>query len=44
MGKPYSLDLRERIVAHVKAGHSARCQSAANIEQVTAFNIDQFER
>jgi transposase len=24
MGKPYSLDLRERIVAHVEAGHSAR--------------------
>lgn len=24
MGKPYSLDLRERIVAYVAAGHSAR--------------------
>lgn len=24
MGKPYSLDLRERIVAYVEAGHSAR--------------------
>ncbi|MBS3980288.1 MAG: helix-turn-helix domain-containing protein, partial [Rhodobacteraceae bacterium] len=24
MGKPYSLDLRERIVAYVDAGHSAR--------------------
>jgi transposase len=24
MGKPYSLDLRERIVAHVEAGNSAR--------------------
>jgi len=24
MGKPYSLDLRERIVAYVLAGHSAR--------------------
>lgn len=24
MGKPYSLDLRERIVGYVEAGHSAR--------------------
>lgn len=24
MGKPYSVDLRERIVAYVEAGHSAR--------------------
>jgi transposase len=24
MGKPYSLDLRERIVAYIEAGHSAR--------------------
>jgi transposase len=29
MGKPYSLDLRERIVGHVLAGHSAR--SAARV-------------
>lgn len=24
MGKPYSMDLRERIVAYVEAGHSCR--------------------
>lgn len=34
MGKPYSLDLRERIVAYVEAGHSAR--SAARVFAVSA--------
>ena len=27
MGKPYSLDLRERIVGYVEQGHSARAAS-----------------
>jgi transposase len=34
MGKPYSLDLRERIVAYVQAGHSAR--SAGRVFGVSA--------
>lgn len=34
MGKPYSLDLRERIVAYVEAGHSAR--AAARVFGVSA--------
>lgn len=34
MGKPYSLDLRERIVAYVEAGHSAR--SAGRVFGVSA--------
>ena len=34
MGKPYSMDLRERIVACVEAGHS--CRSAARVFAVSA--------
>jgi transposase len=34
MGKPYSLDLRERIVAYVDAGHSAR--AAGRVFRVSA--------
>ena len=34
MGKPYSLDLRERIVGYVEEGHSAR--SAAGVFGVSA--------
>lgn len=34
MGKPYSLDLRERIVGYVKQGHSAR--AAAGVFGVSA--------
>ena len=34
MGKPYSLDLRERIVGHIAAGHSAR--SAGRLFGVSA--------
>ncbi|MET4733894.1 transposase, partial [Thalassospira sp. MBR-102] len=28
MGKPYSLDLRERIVRYIEQGHSARAAAA----------------
>ena len=34
MGKPYSMDLRERIVAYVVAGHS--CRAAARLFAVSA--------
>ena len=34
MGKPYSTDLRERIVAYVEAGHS--CRAAARLFAVSA--------
>ncbi|TNC72786.1 IS630 transposase-related protein [Rubellimicrobium roseum] len=34
MGKPYSMDLRERIVAYVEAGHS--CRAAARLFSVSA--------
>ena len=34
MGKPYSMDLRERIVAFVEAGHS--CRAAARVFRVSA--------
>jgi transposase len=34
MGKPYSLDLRERIVAYVEAGHF--CRAAARVFGVSA--------
>ena len=34
MGKPYSMDLRERILAHVEAGQS--CRSAALVFGVSA--------
>ena len=34
MGKPYSMDLRERIVAHVEAGQS--CRAAARVFGVSA--------
>lgn len=34
MGKPYSMDLRERILAHVKAGGS--CRAAARVFGVSA--------
>ena len=34
MGKPYSMDLRERIVAYVEAGHS--CRAAARLFAVAA--------
>ena len=34
MGKPYSMDLRERVVAHVEAGHS--CRAAARVFGVSA--------
>ena len=34
MGKPYSMDLRERLVAYVEAGHS--CRSAARVFAVGA--------
>ena len=34
MGKPYSLDLRERLVAYVEAGHS--CRAAARVFAVSA--------
>lgn len=34
MGKPYSMDLRERIVAYVEAGHS--CRAAARLYEVSA--------
>ncbi len=34
MGKPYSLDLRERILAFVETGHS--CRAAARVFGVSA--------
>ena len=34
MGKPYSLDLRERLVAYMEAGHS--CRAAARVFRVSA--------
>ena len=34
MGKPYSMDLRERIVAYVEVGHS--CRAAARLFAVSA--------
>ena len=34
MGKPYSMDLRERLVAYVEAGHS--CRAAARVFAVSA--------
>ena len=34
MGKPYSMDLRERIFGHIAAGHS--CRAAARIFGVSA--------
>ena len=34
MGKPYSMDLRERIVAYVEAGHC--CRAAARVFAVSA--------
>ena len=34
MGKPYSMDLRERILAHVEAGQS--CRAAARVFRVSA--------
>lgn len=34
MGKPYSMDLRERILAHVEAGQS--CRAAARVFGVSA--------
>ncbi len=34
MGKPYSMDLRKRIVAYVEAGHS--CRAAARLFAVSA--------
>ena len=34
MGKPYSMDLRERIVAYVEVGHS--CRAAARVFRVSA--------
>ena len=34
MGRPYSMDLRERLVAYVKAGHS--CRAAARVFAVSA--------
>ena len=34
MGKPYSMDLRERIVAHIEAGGS--CRAAARVFGVSA--------
>lgn len=34
MGKPYSMDLRERVVAYVEAGHS--CRAAARVFRVSA--------
>ncbi len=34
MGKPYSMDLRERLVAYVEAGHS--CRAAARVYGVSA--------
>ncbi len=34
MGKPYSMDLRERVVAYVVAGHS--CRAAARVFGVSA--------
>ena len=34
MGKPYSMDLRERVVAYVEAGHS--CRAAARLFAVSA--------
>ena len=34
MGKPYSTDLRKRIVAYVEAGHS--CRAAARLFAVSA--------
>ncbi len=34
VGKPYSLDLRERIVAYVESGHS--CRAAARLFAVSA--------
>jgi transposase len=33
MGKPYSMDLRERLVAYVEAGHS--CRAAARVYDVS---------
>ena len=34
MGKPYSMDLRARVVAYVEAGHS--CRAAARVFRVSA--------
>jgi transposase len=34
MGKPYSMDLRQRILAYVEAGHS--CRAAARVYGVSA--------
>ena len=34
MGRPYSTDLRERVVAYVEAGHS--CRAAARVFRVSA--------
>lgn len=40
MGKPYSVDLRERIVGYVEQGHSAR--AAADIFGVSASSAVRF--
>lgn len=40
MGKPYSLDLRERIVGYVKQGHAAR--AAARVFGVSASSAVRF--
>jgi transposase len=40
MGKPYSVDLRERIVGYVEQGHSAR--AAADVFGVSASSAVRF--
>ena len=40
MGKPYSLDLRERVCAYISAGHS--CRAAARIFGISASSAVRF--
>jgi transposase len=40
MGKPYSLDLRERVCGYVAAGHS--CRAAARVFDVSASSAVRF--
>jgi len=42
MGKPYSMDLRERILAHVEAGQS--CRAAARVFGVSASTAVRLAR
>jgi transposase len=45
MGKPYSLDLRERIVGYVAAGHSARAAAGVfGVSPSTAVRLAAAQR